>query len=168
MTPPRPHARLPNHLIALTWAVPLVAPCLRPSSFGALALVEPAVLWNGFIPGGGTISGPGFRDGNGVVLSQDGSSLWATDDEGSLHIWYTSSDEGKEGGGGRDSVDADVTFRPSEEWHKAIECRSAPSLFEPSDDDGGGGGGGGGGVEYAVYAVIDMPVGVNSTENLTR
>lgn len=98
---------------------------------------EPSLKWTYNLPGSGTLAGRGLRSGNEVLASPDGSILFATADDGSLHIIDANQP--------RDSV----VFEPTQIAGTYTECRSGVALvLDPTTQD----------VQYAVYAVIDVPV----------
>jgi hypothetical protein len=101
-------------------------------------LEKPSLEWTYRVPGGGTLAGRGFRSGNEIAVSPDGTTLFATADDGSLHF-VTLSDL-------RDSL----VFQPEAIAGTFTECRSGVTLIY--DDDNA--------LAYLVYAVMDVPVQV--------
>lgn len=107
----------------------------------AAALVEanylnaPVVQWTYQIPGAGTLSGRGLRRHNSVTPSLGGSSVFATADDGSLHIIKP------------ENLDTSVVVDPPAEEGAYTECRSGVSVSETN-----------GNVNFVVYAVILTPV----------
>lgn len=71
-----------------------------------------------------------------MVASKDGSSLWVTNEAGSLFVYDL-----------RNPDDSDpIEFKPDDMNDRDTECRSSVSLFETEN-----------GVQYGVFAVIDVP-----------
>jgi hypothetical protein len=85
--------------------------------------------------GGRNIIDGGFRKGNALVLSKDQRDLWMTDGAGSLHVIRLL--EGN----------AHLVFKPTGLANRIVESRSSVALYE------------GGPSRFAVYTVIDTPVG---------
>ncbi len=77
----------------------------------------------------------GFRKGNALVLSKNQRDLWMTDGRGSLHVVRL-----REG-------NAHLVFEPTSLPNRTVESRSSVALYEGSPSN------------FAVYAVIDTPVG---------
>jgi hypothetical protein len=98
-------------------------------------LEEPFVKWTYQIPGSGSIGSRGFRKGNAIVISRDESRLFATADDGSLHI--INPDNGPEGEA--------LVYQPESVAGAYTECRSGVALSEST------------GTIFAVYAVVDTP-----------
>ena len=94
-------------------------------------LSSPAVGWTYQLPGSGTLSGRGVRRSNAVVSSYDGSTVFVTADDGSLHIIKPA-----------DLSTSVVVDAPSEQ-STYTECRSGVALSETD-----------GSVNFAVYAAI--------------
>ena len=94
-------------------------------------LSEPAVRWTYQLPGSGTLSDRGVRRNNAVVLSYDGSTVFVTADDGSLHIIKPEN-----------LANSIVVDAPSEQ-NAYTECRSGVAISET-----------GGTVNFAVYAAI--------------
>jgi hypothetical protein len=112
----------------------LLLPLLSHGEF----LEKPSLQWTYRVPGGGTLAGPGFRGGNEIAVSPDGTTLFATADDGSLHF-VTISDL-------RDSR----VFQPEVLTGTFTECRSGVTMIY--DDDNA--------LAYLVYVVMDVPVQV--------
>jgi len=94
---------------------------------------EPELKWTKKLEGNfGKLSGPGVRQGNGVVVSPNDEEIWVTDDEGGVHIIdYHSQKE--------------ITYHPSplspSHW---IESRSSISIYDNATNF------------LAVYAITDI------------
>jgi hypothetical protein len=105
--------------------------CLFLPTAQATFLPTPAVRWTYQLPGGSRRLGRG----NNVVASQDGSRVFSTTQDGSLHIVYTSA------------LDYSSYFEPETFPETLTSCNSGVVLIENADT---------GRVEYAVYAVRDV------------
>jgi len=92
-------------------------------------LAQPKLIWTYLIPGSGQLGGPSFRKGNSVSFYDDTNAVYATSDDGSLHIIYP---------------EESFVFQPPAVASSFTECRSGVA-FSPSG--------------IAVYAVIDVPAG---------
>lgn len=99
-------------------------------------LERPSAQWTYRVPGGGTLAGRGFRAGNEIAVSPDGTTLFATADDGSLHFVAIADL--------RDSL----VFQPEAIAGTFTECRSGVTMIY--DDDNA--------LAYLVYAVMDVPV----------
>ena len=106
--------------------------CLWLSSVTVQAafLPSPNVRWTYELPGA---TPRRLGPGNNVVASSDGSRVFSTTSDGSLHILYTSA------------LFASKVFEPETELGDVLTCRSGVTLVENEA----------GNVEYAVYAVLD-------------
>jgi len=120
-------------------------------------LPEPTLRWETRLPNSGTEDSgkPGPRQYNAVQLSPDGTHLYVTLDDGTLHILDAQSNTNSTGAG---TVVASyrppaVTDAAANAPPRAIACVSGVS-FSDSDSDAADGTDG----AYAVYAVIDVPV----------
>jgi len=124
-------------------------------------LPTPQLRWTYQLPNSGKISSDGLlRKGNAVVSTQDGRYVYVTTNDGILHILSlrngenhaaatsTSSNERMDetGMGGVDIV-ATKAFEPVPLPNRHIDCRSGVSLHETKD-----------GVQFAVYAITDVPI----------
>jgi hypothetical protein len=114
---------------------------------GATALVTnaehfdgPVVQWTYQIGGSGALGGRSFRKNNGIVSSFDQSSVFATADDGSLHILKPSN------------LDASIVVEPPTAEGTYAEGRSSVVISERD-----------GVINFAVYAVVLTPV-TRSTE----
>lgn len=92
-------------------------------------LEQPQMSWTFQIPGSGTLGGRSFRKGNSITIQDDTDTVYATADDGSLHII---------------GLGKSLLFEAPQVSSTFTECRSGVS-FHP---DG-----------FAVYAVIDTPLG---------
>lgn len=110
-----------------------VAVLLRISA--AYFLETPSVRWTYQLPGSGTLSGRGLRRHNEVLVSKDGSTIFATADDGSLHFIYP------------DNLRGSFVFEPEIVRGTYTECRSGVSFVEENGE-----------LKYVVYAVTDIPV----------
>lgn len=129
-------------------------------------LPMPQYRWTYQLSNSGRISSDGLlRRGNAIVSTQDGKYLYITTDDGILHILNlkngdehgapitTSSNNGEarewldETGMGGIDDDATITFKPAPIAGRHIDCRSGVSLHETYD-----------GVQFAVYAITDVPL----------
>lgn len=106
--------------------------CLA-SSIRAEFLAAPIRSWTKSLPGSGNIGGRGLRKNNAVQLSDDGSFLFITADDGSLHGLRASDGEELFG-----------PFQPEAVSGAYTECRSGVSIVSNK--------------EYVVYAVTDTPI----------
>jgi hypothetical protein len=95
-------------------------------------LLEPSLEWTYQLPGSGSLSGRGVRKDNAVVVSYDGSSVFVTADDGTLHIVKPSDLSS--------SIVVDVPINTS---NSSTECRSGISISETSSRQ----------VNFVVYAV---------------
>ena len=109
-------------------ALLLFSSCL--SAQGSL-LEQPQMSWTFQIPGSGTLGGRSFRKGNSVSIHDETSTVFATSDDGSLHII---------------GLEISFLFEAPQVFSTFTECRSGVA-FHP---DG-----------FAVYAVIDTPLGTS-------
>ena len=109
------------------------------------ALLEPSIRWSRRLNGCGTLSDASPRKGNGVVASQSGQHVWITDDEGTLHILDPTN-----------STSDEILFKPPAVEMRRIESRSSVTLSQNET-----------GVDYAVYAVVDVPTSDDPTGNMT-
>ena len=126
-------------------------------------LPEPAVRWETRLPGagpGGSGSGgggkPGPRRHNAVRLSPDGTRLYVTLDDGTVHI--LDADNGDDGGGR-----VVASYRPpvSDDGGTNIVCASGVSFSDSSGDASDD--------IFAVYAVLDVPaIGGTATPTTSR
>lgn len=81
-------------------------------------------------------NGQGVRQGNGVVLSQDETTLWVTNANGAMRIIDL-----------QDATNGtEILFQPTPLTGRRIVCRSSVDLYQPSGE-----------AEYGVYSIIDMP-----------
>ena len=118
-------------VLLLSLLLLLVAPCQ--ASF----LEKPEVAWT-YRVGGGTLSGRGLRAGNEVAVSPDGSTLFATTDDGSLNFINV------------DTLRDSFIFEPEVIPGTYMECRSGVTLVPTADNDDA--------IEYVVYSVVDVGV----------
>lgn len=95
----------------------------------------PKLLWKSNLLGGRNIIDGGFRKGSALVLSKDQRDLWMTDGAGSLHVIRLL--EGY----------AHLVFKPTSLPNRIVESRSSVALYEAGPSN------------FAVYAVLDTPVG---------
>jgi hypothetical protein len=114
---------------------------------GATALVtnaeyfdDPVVQWSYQIGGSGALGGRSFRNTNGIVPSFDQSSVFATADDGSLHILKPNN------------LEASIVVEPPTAEGAYAEGRSSVAISETD-----------GVFNFAVYAVVVTPV-TSSTE----
>lgn len=118
---------------------------LLPSFCSANFLSEPTVRWTFQLDGSSGQSGDrGLRQGNAVVVHPDGSKLIVTAEDGSLHILQTGT-----------SVETLAVFEPEPLDGRFVECRSGPSIVQPSTADDAATTGGTDDDDFIVYAVID-------------
>lgn len=100
-------------------------------------LETPNVQWTHQLPGSGTLSGRGIRQGNEVLASDDDTTLFVTADDGTLHMINT------------DNPDSTITYEPEIPSGTYTESSTGVTLVhDPKTGD----------VDYAVYAVADVPV----------
>jgi len=108
---------------------------LLASCVGAEYLNQAQREWMFSIPGGGSIAGVGFRKGNAIVVSKNGKSLYATSDDGNLHIINLAADP-----------PTIITFEPDVVAGTTIDGRLGVTLHEEEEGD-----------TYAIYAILDVP-----------
>mgnify|MGYP005847354767 CR=1 FL=1 len=113
----------------------LVAAWLLPSSLGSF-LEEPSVRWTYRLPGSGTLSGRGLRKHNEVLASPDGSTVFVTADDGSLHFIHP------------ENLQSSFVFEPDSVRGAFTESRSGVTLVEKNNGE----------LDYVVYAVADIPI----------
>lgn len=97
----------------------------------AAYLSDPVVEWTYQLPGSGNLSDLGVRRNNAVVPSYDGSVVFVTADDGSLHIIRP------------DNLSTSIVVDAPSEQDAYTECRSGVVVSETD-----------GSVNFAVYAVI--------------
>ena len=95
----------------------------------------PATFWEYQLKGSGSISGAIVRRENGLVASQDETSLWITMDDGSLHIITELFPK----------TIKEKIYMPTSLANRYIESRSNVQLYEHK-----------GKVLYGVYAILDV------------
>jgi hypothetical protein len=113
-------------------------------------LSEPNLRWKFTLEGASKgLFGRNLRKGNAVVADpKDGSTLFVTADDGSLHI--------VKGDGGETQLTSTV-FEPIAVSGRYTECRSGVTIVEEqneNEDDTTT-------TTYLVYAVVDIPVATN-------
>lgn len=120
----------------------------------AQLLPEPNVRWTHTLGDGTSSIGRGLRKGNAVVAHKDGQMLFATADDGSLHIMRTESVDGSI------NSDTSIVFDPPAVEGKDTVCRSGVvSVDEDKLAEK---------PEYLVYAVIDNVVEVGNGTTSSR
>ena len=119
----------------------------------AQLLPEPNVRWTHML-GTGTSIGRGLRKGNAVVAHKDGQMVFATADDGSLHILRTELVDGSI------SLDNSIVFEPPVVEGKYTTCRSGVVLVDEDEEAAK--------PEYLVYAVIDNIEEVDSGTSSSR
>ena len=107
------------------------------TSTQASFLKEPKVQWTHSLPGSGTLSGRGLRQGNEVLVNDDDGTLFVTADDGSLHLINTNK------------LESSISFVPETPSGTYTESATGVTLVRNPDS---------GAVDYAVYAVVDVPV----------
>jgi hypothetical protein len=124
--------------------------CLLLPATEANFLPTPNVRWTYDIStassSSGTTTSRRLGRGNNVVASQDGSRVFSTASDGSLHIVYTSA------------LDVSTVFEPEALLETTTSCQSGVTLVEietDTSDDAK--------VEYAVYAVTDETTAAQET-----
>jgi hypothetical protein len=125
--------------------------CLFLPATEANFLPTPNVRWTYDLSGAssGTTTSRRLGRGNNVVASQDGSRVFSTASDGSLHIVYTSA------------LDFSSVFEPEVLVDTVTSCQSGVTLVEietDTSDDAK--------VEYAVYAVTDESTAQETTSRL--
>lgn len=120
-----------HHLLL---ALLLLLVCCHPCAGSFFS--EPRVQWTYRLPGAGSLVGRGLRSGNEVISSPDGSLVFATADDGSLHFIKVKD------------LRNSFVYEPSSIPGTYTECRSGVTLMQSSS----------GQLQYVVYAVIDVPV----------
>lgn len=98
---------------------------------GAAFLSDPVVEWTYQLPGSGNLSDRGVRRNNAVVPSYDGSTVFVTADDGSLHIIKP------------DDLSTSIVVDAPTKQDANTECRSGVVVSETE-----------GSVNFVVYAVI--------------
>jgi hypothetical protein len=106
----------------------------------AQLLPEPSVRWSHTL-GTETSIGRGLRKGNAVVAHKDGQMVFATADDGSLHILRPESFDGSI------NLDNYISFEPPAVQGKSTVCRSGVVSVDKDEEAEK--------PEYLVYAVID-------------
>ncbi|CAB9516156.1 expressed unknown protein [Seminavis robusta] len=121
----------------IRWLLHVLA--LLPLTCQGRFLEQPTVRWTFRVPGSGSLSGRGFRSGNQVVASPDGKTLFATADDGTLHLIDT------------EDLRNSQVFDPETIAGTFTECRSGVTLkYDANNKE----------LAYVVYSVIDVPVQV--------
>lgn len=122
-------------------------------------LSQPKVQWTTQIDGSGTLSGRGLRRGNEVFLDDATGILFVTADDGSLHLIDTSNNNNQQ------QEQSSIVFVPDTVTGTYTESTSAGVTLvrdatTTTESEG---------VEYAIYAVVDVPVkaGVVTYNDLT-
>lgn len=105
-------------------------------------LPEPYVKWTYSLPVSGEVGSRGLRKNNAVAVSKYGALLFATADDGSLHIIVPELGTGE-------------VYEPKELPGTFTECRSGVAIFETEDE------------LFAVYAVVDIPITADENDTLT-
>lgn len=119
----------------------------------AQLLPEPNVRWTHTL-GAGTSIGRGLRKGNAVVAHAAGQLVFATADDGSLHIMQTQSIDGSI------TLENSIAFEPPAVEGKYTTCRSGVVSVEEDEEAEK--------PEYLVYAVIDKVEEVDSGTTSSR
>lgn len=121
-------------------AVCLLQLFLTTTTTQASFLLEPKVSWTHSLPGSGSLSGRGLRQGNEVLVGEDddGNTLFVTADDGSLHLINT------------ERLDSSIVYEPETPSGTSTESTSGVTLVRDPIS---------GAIQYAVYAVIDVPIG---------
>jgi hypothetical protein len=135
------------------WKVVLLSLLIVNDIVIAQLLPEPNVRWTHTL-GKGTSIGRGLRKGNAVVAHKDGQMVFATADDGSLHILRAESVEGSI------SLDDSIVFEPPAVEGKYIICRSGVVSVDEDEEAEK--------PEYLVYAVIDTIEEVGSGTTSSR
>jgi hypothetical protein len=99
------------------------------------SVLIPSLMWEYALEGTDSMGGVGVSSGNGVVASQDESSLWITMSDGSMHILTNLLPK----------MIVERVYIPTSFTGRTIECRSNVRLHEKD-----------GKVVYGVYSVLDV------------
>lgn len=140
-------------------------------------LLEPSLKWSVQLEGSGRLSGRGLRKGNAIVAYKDGTKIFVTANDGSLHIIQTTTTQ----------VNTLAIFMPDEIQGRFTECRSGATVVDQNiaaatEEDNNGNNFDGAPVrttlglgvvkeDYIIYAVRDstvssVSVGLNSAEDI--
>jgi hypothetical protein len=125
--------------------------CLLLTVTEANFLPTPNVRWTYDLSSAssGTTTSRRLGRGNNVVASQDGSRVFSTASDGSLHIIYTSA------------LDFSTLFEPEALPETVTSCQSGVTLLEIESDTSDDAK-----VEYALYAVTDETTAQKTTSRL--
>mmetsp|Transcript_19097 Transcript_19097/g.21580 ORF Transcript_19097/g.21580 Transcript_19097/m.21580 type:complete len:1376 (+) Transcript_19097:201-4328(+) len=135
-------------------------------------LLEPSLKWSVQLEGSGRLRGRGLRKGNAIVAYKDGTKIFVTANDGSLHIIQTTTTQ----------VNTLAIFTPDEIQGRFTECRSGATVVDKNiavatgEDNNGNNfdttlGLGVEKEDYIIYAVLDstvpsVNVGLNSVDDI--
>jgi hypothetical protein len=110
----------------LFWSVSILLLLLAPSLVcHAEYLEKPSLKWSVQLEGSGRGSSRGLRKGNAIVAYKDGTKIFVSANDGSLHIIQTTN-----------QVNTLAVFVPDEIQDRYTECRSGATVVDKDIQDG--------------------------------
>mmetsp|Transcript_14264 Transcript_14264/g.34401 ORF Transcript_14264/g.34401 Transcript_14264/m.34401 type:complete len:1244 (+) Transcript_14264:483-4214(+) len=145
-----------SSMIATTIVVILAFSCS--TVVQANLLTQPTLNWsvqlNAAAPGvstSGTLAGRGLRQGNSIIVHPSGTKLYATADDGTLHVVDMASSNLQPTSSVLFDASSSSSATAAPSSNVFVECRSGVTLVQPQQPNGAVD-------EYLLYAVLDTPV----------